>query len=329
MGIVSLVTYLFVVLVQRLLMRFPQNLRKKYKAEWAVVTGASSGIGKAISRKLAQQGINVVLVALDDALLDNTFSELQQQYEWLSFRKVGVNLGGANMSYMQPIIEATRGIKVSLLFNNAGYINTGFFADTPIERLRANMECNAGCAVPITHHFLGKMMERRAPGFVAFTSSASCYLPGPTATLYSPTKAFITNFATTLAAEVRDVGIDVSVIHPSPVQTNFYKNQGPALDSLKAAQKAACSPVNIADDIFAAAGRLTVWDQGLTCAAFRLVNKVLDFQLFSELIVRFARLNGDHRRLSAASCLRGGGGQPVASRTTEKRNISIKRGIKS
>ncbi|KEG12099.1 putative short-chain dehydrogenase [Trypanosoma grayi] len=305
MGLISLMTYLVGVAVQNLAMRFPQNLKSKYGAEWGVVTGASSGIGKAIAEKLAQQEINVVLIALDDPLLNNTFTELQKRYPQRSFRKVGVNLGEESMRYMSPIIDVTKDLDVSLLFNNAGYISTGLFAETGIERLRANMECNAGCAVPITHHFLRKMMERRRRGLVTFTSSSAGYLPGPTATLYSPTKAFLTNFATTLAAEVHDAGIDVVVMHPSPVNTNFYKNQGPALDSLKSAQKVACLPMNIADQIFAAAGRITVWDQGLTSALFRVVNKIIDFQFLSELIVRFAWLNGDHKKLVAASSIRG------------------------
>ncbi|EPY31436.1 short-chain dehydrogenase [Angomonas deanei] len=202
---------------------------------------------------------------------------------------------------MPAIIEATKDLSINLLFNNAGYISTGLFADTELERLRCNLECNAGCAVPITHHFLTKMIEQKRKGYITFTSSASTYLPGPTATLYSPSKAFLTNFATTLAAENKDVGIDVTVVHPSPVNTNFYKNEGPKLDSLATAQKAAAAPRNIALQLFAAAGRLTVWDQGTTCAVFRVVNKIIDFQIFTEIITRFAFVNGDHKKLSKSS----------------------------
>jgi len=70
-----------------------QNLKKKYNAEWAVVTGSSSGIGKSLAIKLAQQGVNVVLVALQEKLLDDTFAELQAQFKERKFIKVGVNLG--------------------------------------------------------------------------------------------------------------------------------------------------------------------------------------------------------------------------------------------
>ncbi|EKF27634.1 hypothetical protein MOQ_008639 [Trypanosoma cruzi marinkellei] len=300
-GLFSVVTYLVGIALQQLVMRIPQDLKKKYDAEWAVVTGASSGIGKAITEKLAQQQINVVLVALEEPALHSTFAELQKKYPKCSFRKVGVDLGGEGMRYMAPIIEATQDIDVALLFNNAGYLQTGLFTDTEVDRLRANLECNACCAIPITHHFLRKMLERQRRGLVAFTSSCAGYLPGPTATLYSPSKAFLTNFAVTIAAEVRHAGIHVVAMHPSPVNTNFFKHKGPTLSTIEVSRKMVSPPSHVADQLFASAGRLTVWDQGTTTAAFRWLNKLFDFQFFMEVIVRIAKLSGDHKKLVEAS----------------------------
>lgn len=102
-----------------------QNLKKKYGAEWALVTGSSSGIGKSLAVKLAQQGVNVVLVALQEQLLDDTFAELQSQFKAIKFIKVGVNLG--TPGYLDKIAEATKDIDVQLVFNNAGFMLTGFF----------------------------------------------------------------------------------------------------------------------------------------------------------------------------------------------------------
>jgi short-subunit dehydrogenase len=205
---------------------------------------------------------------------------------------------------MGPILEATNGIAINLIFNNAGYIQPGFFAETEFSRVRGNFECNAVCSLEITHHFVRLMLQRKDKGLIAFTSSAGCYLPGPTATLYSSSKAFLTNFAATLAAEVKDAGLDVVVIHPSPVASNFYKTQGPQLDSLKQAQKAGVSPSIIAEQIFASAGRLTVWDQGLVCVLFRVVNKIIDWQFFAEVVTRFGWMNADHGKLVKESKLR-------------------------
>jgi short-subunit dehydrogenase len=124
--------------------------------------------------KLAGQGINVVMVALEEPMLHDAHKELVARFPGVQFRKVGVDLSKSDSrEYMDPIIEGTKDIKVSLLFNNAGFITTGFFALTAIGRSIANFNCNAACVVPITHHFVKKMMEEKTKGFLAFTSSSA------------------------------------------------------------------------------------------------------------------------------------------------------------
>ena len=105
------------------------------------------GIGAAIVEKLCTQDLNVVLVALDDKLLADFYATITKKYPKLSFRKVGVNLGGGD--YVTPIQEATKDIDVTLVFNNAGFITAGFFADIPVEKSLANYECNATAAVKV------------------------------------------------------------------------------------------------------------------------------------------------------------------------------------
>lgn len=225
-GLVSFGSYLAVVLAQ--VLAGPQNLKKKYAADWALVTGGSSGIGLAIAEKLADQGVNVVLVALDDALLHSSHLSLQQRWPQLQFRKVGVNLGAADEeAYMNSIKAATDDIRVKLLFNNAGFITAGFFSHVPFGRNKANFHCNATCNLPITHHFLTSHMlgkatpNERKCGLVAFTSSSANLFPAPLSSMYNSTKAFLSSWATSLAGEVRHRGVDVLVVHPSPVRTNF------------------------------------------------------------------------------------------------------------
>ncbi len=117
------------------------------------------------------QKINVVLVALDDRLLHDFHAELVTAHPGLTFRKVGVDLSRGD--YVSPIAEATKDVDVQLVFNNAGFITAGLFADISYERNLGNYECNATSAVKITHVFLRRMLDRNLRGLIAFTSSSA------------------------------------------------------------------------------------------------------------------------------------------------------------
>lgn len=127
------VFWLVAYLIPQLYMAFRPvpNLKKKYNAEWALVTGASSGIGRALAFKLASQGLNVVIVSLDDDCLKNTMSDIKKAYPKQEFRSVGVNFA-PGVDYMTKIIAATKDIDVPIVFCNAGFIVTGFLDQAPI-----------------------------------------------------------------------------------------------------------------------------------------------------------------------------------------------------
>lgn len=102
------------------------DLKKRYDAKWALVTGSGTGIGKAIAFKLASQGLNVVLVSLDDDFLKTTMKEIKAEYPDLEFRSVGVTFS-PGIPYLDKIKEATKDIDVTVVFNNAGF--SKFFFD--------------------------------------------------------------------------------------------------------------------------------------------------------------------------------------------------------
>jgi short-subunit dehydrogenase len=141
------------------------------------------------------------------------------------------------------------------------------------------------------------------------TSLLAGFVPNPLSSLYASTKSFLTLFATSIAAEVRSEGIDVVVVHPSPIASNFFDHAGtltcPApvvgygcplptahtfvscvlvatgtLDVLMSFKKLAVGPSVIADVIFSSAGRFVVRDQGLVTILFRVILKFVDFNFF-------------------------------------------------
>lgn len=193
--------------------------------------------------------------------------------------QVGVDLSTHGV-YMGAITEATKDIDVQVVFNNAGYMVTGFFDRTPLERQVKNAECNAMSAMQITHLFVTRMLAKNLRGCIVFTSSAAACQPCPFSSLYGATKAFISSFGASIAVELRCRGIDVCVVHPSPVASRFYDNAH-ALDSIAFFQKFNVQPDALPDLIFASIGR-SVWrDIGGVAFAFRMMMKTVDFNLMT------------------------------------------------
>ena len=109
------------------------------------------------------------------------------------------------------------------------------------ERARSTDECNATASVKITHHFLEKLLAKKLTGCFVYTASAAGYIPNPFAVMYGATKAFLMQFAASLAVEVKGKGIDVLSVQPSPVASRFY-DKAHKLDALKMAISAAVPP---------------------------------------------------------------------------------------
>lgn len=283
-------------------------MKKKYNATWALVTGGSSGIGKEITRKLLQQGFNVVIVARDEPVFDETLKEFKALFQDpktndkpLEIKKVCANLADGTGAWMTDVKAATDDIDVQVIFNNAGFILTGFFEQHPMEAQLANFHCNLTANVLLTHHFYGKLLSKGLKGCIVYTSSSAGFIPNPFAVMYGCTKAGVSELAASLAVEGKCRGIDVHAVHPSPVNSRFTAGGGNdvkvhKVEAMEMAYKFATGPEALPNQIFSAVGRTAVMiDLGSTSVCMRLVVHILGYNLMTYAFAMFAPLMPDFK----------------------------------
>jgi NAD(P)-dependent dehydrogenase (short-subunit alcohol dehydrogenase family) len=211
----------------------PQNLRKRYSAEWAIVTGGSSGIGRSLCHKLASQGLSIVVVAVPDKLLDQVGQELREKYPKVSIRTVGADL--SRSGYLEKVASATEDITVQLLFNNAGFMVTGFFADIPLEKWLANFECNVTASISLTHLFLSRLRARGVKrGAVAFTSSPANIIPSPFASMCKYRNSWLVHKINAALPVIATPAALSTQMAPPSQRSRIWRRPSPASSLLKA-----------------------------------------------------------------------------------------------
>jgi len=295
LGLVFLFSWL-TYLVPQLLLKFrkPQNLKLKYGASWALVTGGSSGIGRAVVERLAGQELNIVIVAYPDDVFSKAIKELQETFP--NVKIVGVGLDMSSRDFMAKLIEETKAYDIQVVVNNAGFIKTGFFTDVAWRGQLANHDVNATASAEITHHYVSEMRKKKLPGCVTFTSSPAGFMPCPFSVMYGATKAYLTTFAQSLAPEIRSDGIDVTVVHPSPVASRFYEGAH-QIDALVFFKSTATGPERIADTLLAAVGRSVTVDQGYYPICVKLLLRIVDVNFMADAIARFAHFMPDFKAM--------------------------------
>ena len=182
---------------------------------WAVVTGASSGIGREFAHQLADAGINVVLVARRLAMLQDLGAELARSYG-VDYRAVAVDLSDPGM--LAPIAEATNDIDVGLLVSNAGAALPGPFLDSDLQVQRAILRLNTAAHLGLTHHF-GERLARRGRGGIILVSALGAIHGVPGLANTAATKAYVASLGAGLHVELAKHGVHVTVLHPGPTRT--------------------------------------------------------------------------------------------------------------
>ena len=243
---------------------------------WAVVTGASSGIGEAFAQKLAAMRINLVLVARREDRLRRLAVSLQRQYS-VSTQVVSADL--SREDFMPLIERATANLQVGLLVNNAGIATNGKFLDNDLGSELAMLHINNRAPLILAHHF-GRLMRKYGRGGMIFLSSSVAFSGVPSWSNYAASKAHDLVFAEGLAKELRQDGISVLALCPGATKTEFWPSGSKPLFPLQ--------PNTVVDIALKKLGRRTIviagWINAITAFSTRLLPRSWNATIFGWLI---------------------------------------------
>lgn len=191
-----------------------------FKDQWALVTGASAGIGEAFARALVSRGANVVLVARRQEKLERLASRLATKTEVIAC-DLEDPTGPRNLC---AEVER-RGLSVDHLVNNAGFGGGGHFSKQDPAQLSGMLQLNCIALTELTRHFLPTMIERGSGGVIQVASLAG-FVPTPYMAAYGATKAYVLNLTAALAEELRGTGVRMLAVCPGSVPTEFQARAG-------------------------------------------------------------------------------------------------------
>ena len=196
----------------------------RWQGKWALITGASAGIGTALARELAAGGTNLVLTARRRDRLVGLATELAEKH---NIRTLACVADLVQPFGPQQIFSFTeeKNITIDLLVNNAGFGAYGEFQKVELNRLVEMTQVNVTAVVHLTHLYLPGMVARRG-GDILILASTAAFQPVPYISTYAATKAFDLYFAEGLAEEVRQYGIHVCALCPGSTETEFFQVAG-------------------------------------------------------------------------------------------------------
>jgi uncharacterized protein len=200
------------------------QLTPDMKSQWALITGASSGLGVDFAHELAARGANLVLAARRVGPMKNLAAELTQRYgTHIQVEGIDLSKSGAAME-LKSKLDASD-IHPHMLINNAGYGLFGEFLSQPIVRTLNMMQLNMSALTELTHTF-GTDMAHRGAGRILLVASIGAYQATPSYAAYSATKAYVLLFGEALHEELKPYGVTVTVLSPGMTATNFLQVSG-------------------------------------------------------------------------------------------------------
>lgn len=192
-----------------------------FSENYALVTWASSGLGRHLSEKLAQQGYSVIAVSNQPAELEELKKKLEQNYP-VSVATLDVDLARENSAKSVFDYCEKNSFQVDVLINNAGMLVYG--EALTIEYSRARSILNLHMTTPaLLCRLFGEKMTKEGQGYILNVSSISAVMPYPTISFYGPTKSFLRNFSRALRTELKPMGVHVTCLLPGAMDTRLLQ----------------------------------------------------------------------------------------------------------
>ncbi len=193
---------------------------------YALITGASGGIGYELTTLMASKGHNLIIVARSEEKLTGIAADLQKRF------KVQVVFFAVDLAHEAERIKLIEFIrlnnyKINILVNNAGFGDAGYFAEADWEKNERMIQLNITALTHLTREFLPDLIKA-GKGRILNVASLAGYLPGPLMSVYYATKSFVVSFSDALYNELRGTGVTVTTLSPGPVETNFFTEAGAA-----------------------------------------------------------------------------------------------------
>ncbi|XDD46275.1 SDR family NAD(P)-dependent oxidoreductase [Leptospira sp. WS39.C2] len=227
--------------------------------KYALITGASTGLGKDFAYSLAKQGYSPILVARNADRLKSLASEIKVKFG-LDSIVIAEDLSLPNAA--EKVYKSVKKSKVfvSCLVNNAGYGLNGEFHQNSFEEESKMIQLNVTTLAELCHLFLQDMVTKKE-GYILNVASTAAFQPGPLMTNYYATKAYVLSLSEGIAEEVKDYGITVTCLCPGPTKTEFF-------------ERAKMSGSKLVKSSFLAMNSLDVVDIGLKALFAKRVVKI-------------------------------------------------------
>ncbi|MEQ1903296.1 MAG: SDR family NAD(P)-dependent oxidoreductase [Pirellulaceae bacterium] len=194
---------------------------KRY-GNWALITGAASGLGREFAREIAADGMNCVLVDIDAPGLETLAKELRETCA-IEARPIVADL--AQDEFVDELSAKVVDLEIGLLINNAGIACSGAFSSRDPKRISNLVKLNCLAPLLLTRSLLPAMLSRKR-GAIVFVSSLQAFISSPYEAAYCASKAFSLHFGESLWGELRKQPVDCLTVCPAGMKTDFFRAQG-------------------------------------------------------------------------------------------------------